>query len=79
MSANVPELSVERDNNVTDILHDRTPEFTEFSLLYRLLATAVHVTIFFLGVTGNALLIGVVFRTKCLQAPTYRYLVRKIH
>jgi hypothetical protein len=50
----------------------------DFSLSYRVLATTVHLLIFLLGVIGNTILIAVVFRVKCLQTPTYRYLVRFI-
>ncbi|OQV19314.1 putative Thyrotropin-releasing hormone receptor [Hypsibius exemplaris] len=80
MPANVLELSFEDGLEIRfepdhEASNDTDHTEPDFPLHYRVLATTVHLTIFFLGVTGNAVLIAVILRTKCLQTPTYRYLL----
>lgn len=47
-------------------------------LIYRVVATLLHVIIFIGGVAGNIVVIIVARRTKALRKPTYCYLVRKL-
>ena len=49
---------------------------SQFPVVYRVVATAVHGIILLGGICGNVLLIATILRTRCLQSPTYRFLVR---
>ncbi|XP_055353618.1 thyrotropin-releasing hormone receptor-like [Paramacrobiotus metropolitanus] len=48
---------------------------SELTLSFRITATTMHSAIFLLGVTGNALLIVVAYKSKFLKQPMYTYLV----
>ncbi|XP_055348735.1 thyrotropin-releasing hormone receptor-like [Paramacrobiotus metropolitanus] len=47
----------------------------ELTLMYRIIATTVHSAIFFLGVSGNVLLILVAYKSRFLKQPMYTCLV----
>lgn len=52
-----------------------SPEELSVPLCYRIIATMLHLTIFFVGLVGNIVLIFVTAKSKLLRTPTYVYLV----